>query len=250
MISQTGILFDSQTSLNSGEIILGITRTAKLAILAARAFGQLLIVISVVGIILLFLPIVLLEVNYRVVQKNSPAPKPISRFGMLLAQHAAQDEQMQVLAQRLGFSDTYFSISIPKIGAKTKIVENVDTVDKNTYLEALSRGIAHAAGSNLPGGTGGTFLFAHSTDSPLNFARYNAVFYLLHELEPEKDEIYIFRLNKLYKYKVTEKHVVPADDVSWFTDSKKGEERLILQTCWPPGTTWKRLIIVAKPEKI
>jgi len=26
-------------------------------------------------------------------------------------------------------------------------------------------------------------------------------------------------------------------------------ERVILQTCWPPGTAWKRLLVFATPKK-
>ena len=49
-----------------------------------------------------------------------------------------------------------------------------------------------------------------------------------------------------FNYKVTESRIVDADDVSFITEAQSGEEQLILQTCWPPGTTWKRLLVFAK----
>jgi len=74
---------------------------------------------------------------------------------------------------------------------------------------------------------------------------------LLRELKPEdQDEVYVFFKGKVHKYRITEQHVIDGDDVSWLTEAKSGPERLILQTCWPPGTVWKRLLVVAVPEKI
>ena len=55
---------------------------------------------------------------------------------------------------------SFFSIDIPKINAKTKIIPNVDAADKFEYGQALSRGVAHAAGTFLPdmNGGGGDFV--------------------------------------------------------------------------------------------
>src|SRR3972149_1574681 len=76
------------------------------------------------------------------------------------------------------------------------------------------------------------------------FARYNAVFYLLRKLEAG-DKIIVFFADKKYEYQVTQKLTTPAKDVSWFSYDD-GEETLVLQTCDPPGTTFRRLIVVAK----
>lgn len=38
------------------------------------------------------------------------------------------------------------------------------------------------------------------------------------------------------------------DTISNNFEAQNGEETLILQTCWPPGTTWKRLLVFAKPK--
>ncbi len=128
------------------------------------------------------------------------------------------------------------------------MIANVQTTDSNVYYDALKNGIAHAAGTVFPGMQGTTFLFAHSTDSPLTVARWNAIFYLLRELEPG-DEVYVFFMNRFYAYRVEEKKIVDSQDVSWITNAKDTPEQLVLQTCWPPGTSLKRLIVVAKPIK-
>src|SRR3989344_9329969 len=42
---------------------------------------------------------------------------------------------------------TYFSIEIPKIGAVSQVIPNVDTHNQKVYGEALKKGVAHAAGT-------------------------------------------------------------------------------------------------------
>jgi len=91
-------------------------------------------------------------------------------------------------------------------------------------------------------------LFAHSTDNFWNAGRYNAIFYLLKDLVPG-DEVVVFYQNKRYDYIVSESKIVNPDDVSHIVDAQNaGEETLILQTCWPPGTTFQRLLVFAKPK--
>lgn len=138
-----------------------------------------------------------------------------------------------------------FGIVVPKIDANSKIIANVDPFKDKEFLPALKTGVAHAKWTAFPGQGGNVYLFAHSTDSFYNVGRYNAVFYLLGKLE-NGDEIDIYFLNKLYKYFVFEKKMVSVDEVKYLKST--GEETLTLQTCYPPGTTIKRLIVRAKPK--
>lgn len=137
-------------------------------------------------------------------------------------------------------------IYIPKINARSKIIKNVNPWREELYSDALKQGVAQASGTKLPGETGRSFLFAHSTNSPLNVQTYNAVFYNLRLLD-EGDEIFVSNdLGETIKYKVSQKAISQASDVSWIVD-KTTDSELVLQTCHPPGTSWKRLIIVAHP---
>jgi LPXTG-site transpeptidase (sortase) family protein len=140
--------------------------------------------------------------------------------------------------------DSGFSIVIPRIQAKSNIVANVDPFNREEYKAALKLGVAHAKTTALPGEGGTTYLFAHSTDTAVNVARYNAVFYELNKLEPN-DEIIVFYNNQKFVYAVSTKHIIPADDSSWLNSNTS--ERLILQTCYPPGTALKRLLVIAEP---
>jgi len=136
-----------------------------------------------------------------------------------------------------------FSIVVPKIGANAQIIDNVDTADEAAYSAALKKGVAHALGTAYPGEGGHIFLFAHSTDYWWNVSTYNAVFYLLGKLE-KGDEINLYYKGQRYVYHVIDKTVVDPSQVEYIT-RKTNTEFLTLQTCWPLGTTFKRLLVFA-----
>lgn len=196
-----------------------------------------------------FGPVVKQEINYFLQEKGitleSNSNSELADFSVQVAE-AEKEIAVQKEAQSYGVN-SYFSVVIPKIDAKANIIANVDAAEPNEYLDALKKGVAHAKGTYFPGQSGTIFLFSHSTDSPLNFARYNAVFYLLKKLE-KGDEILVFFADKRYVYEVGEKVITSPMDTSWL-NPKIGTEELVLMTCDPPGTTWNRLLIIAKPQE-
>lgn len=231
-----------------------IVRGSAFAYQATKLVSASLIVAGIVGLFFTFQPVISSELTYRLSQLRGQPQQEIQQAEAITVDASnLEREQTKILASELGVPNTSFSIYIPKIDARAPVVENVDPSRPSEYLKALKQGVAHAKGTVFPGVSGGTFLFAHSSDL-LGSTNYNTVFYLLRELEPSTDgrkgdEIYVFFLDKLYKYRVIEKHVVAAEDTSWINNAKQGQERLILQTCWPPGTALKRLIVVAEPVK-
>ncbi len=140
-------------------------------------------------------------------------------------------------------ADTNFSIVIPKIGANSRILANIDASDEKVYLDALNKGVAQALGTSFPGEGGHIFLFAHSTDYFWNVGSYNAIFYLLNKLE-KNDEVNLFYKGQRYLYRVINTTVADPSQVDYLT-RKTNKEFLTLQTCWPPGTTLKRLLVFA-----
>jgi sortase A len=170
----------------------------------------------------------------------SHLPSPSDSFSSIL-----NNQKQRILIPK----DALFSILIPKIGASAKIAANVDPTNEKEFKTVLEHSIAHAKGTVFPGIPGNTYLFAHSTDNFWNVGRYNAVFYLLKDLELG-DEVIVFFENKRFNYTVTNKYITDPSEVSLLVNSRGKEEQLILQTCWPPGTTWKRLFIVAQPKQI
>lgn len=140
--------------------------------------------------------------------------------------------------------DEDFGIVIPKIEANSRVIEEVDPYNDRDYQWALTKGLAHAKGTSLPGREGNIFIFSHSAVNFYEANRYNAVFYLLSKLE-RGDEIYLFYEGVEYKYTVTSKATVDPGDLFYLTQ-KTSKKMLTLMTCWPPGTTLQRLIVVAE----
>jgi sortase A len=141
--------------------------------------------------------------------------------------------------------DREFGIVIPKIQANTKVIANVNPFNEREYQIALTKGIAHARGTSMPGHAGNSFIFAHSAGDWFNANRYNAVFYLLSKLQ-KGDEIDAYYKQEKYVYKVIEIKYVDANQVQYLGESKKNTSTITLMTCWPPGTTLKRLIVIGE----
>lgn len=205
----------------------------------SRPLGNLLIIISILGLLFSFGPVLSSEINYRFKKETKITSLPVVGFSSLLAsdQNLVKQEILEEIP------DPEFSLVIPKIEAKTKVIANVNAGNPKEYSQALKEGVAHAAGTVFPGMQGTIFLFAHSTDAPWNILRYNAVFYLLRELEPQ-DKIIVFFEGKRFNYEVYEKKVIDPRQTDFF--KQRGEEILVLQTCYPPGSTQKALLIFAK----
>lgn len=229
-----GIIYQINKSKTSGELILKLSLIKRAGFHLLRGFGLGVISFAFLGIIFSYYPIVKEEYLYKFGSKEKVQ---ISKFAEIIGKSQAQE---------LGV-DPYFSLYIPKINAKSKVIPNVDPGSPKSYLKALEDGVAHAEGTNFPGGGKTIYLFSHSTDSVVNINRYNAIFYLLRKLE-KGDRVIVYFMGKEHVYVVTEKVITKAEDTSWLADDGSGE-RLVLQTCDPPGTTWNRLLVIARPVK-
>jgi len=238
-----GTIYQKGKSANHGEVILILPAIAKLSYHFARTVGAGLISFALLSIMFSFGPILKEELDYDLGKKGIEVEVAKTDFSPQIAE-AERIVAVQKEALSYGVS-SYFSIVIPKISAVSNVIANVDASNGGEYLEALKKGVAHAKGTYFPGQDGNIFLFSHSTDSPLNFARYNAIFYLLKKLEKE-DRIIVYFADKRYDYKVVDKVTTDVSDTTWLSP-RAGEERLILMTCDPPGTTWNRLLVIAEP---
>ena len=134
--------------------------------------------------------------------------------------------------------------------AFAKIVDNVSPFDKKQYTQVLQDNVVAQAKDTSPPGMGPghtTYIFAHSTSGGINMVRKNAVFYLLGEMK-NGDEFFINKNGKNYAYKVYQQKIISADQTDFLKYTDPEKEVVILQTCWPIGTDWKRLLVFAEPE--
>ncbi|PJE63400.1 hypothetical protein COU89_03575 [Candidatus Roizmanbacteria bacterium CG10_big_fil_rev_8_21_14_0_10_45_7] len=224
-----------------------------LTLLATRTFGNALILVSLLIIGKTFGPALSQELQFgykqlrgvkTVVASQVAHPAPTSTLQRPNA-FASALQSLQQTQEVITPVDTQFSVVIPKISANSRVVKNVDAAQYDEYIAALKVGVAHARGTALPGDRGHMYLFAHSTDNFFNVGAYNAVFYLLYKLEKD-DDIYIFYNGKKFAYRVTETRIINPDELQYLTRDAS-EPFLTLQTCWPPGTTLKRLLVFASP---
>jgi LPXTG-site transpeptidase (sortase) family protein len=139
--------------------------------------------------------------------------------------------------------NTDFSLIIPKIGVNAEVEAKVDPGKKIDYNAALKKGVAHASTSATPDQQGTVYLFSHSTNYEWFVKDLNAIFYLVKDLAPGDNIVVIYKGIR-YTYKMTNKKIVKPNAVSYLLpDTTK--KSLILQTCWPPGSTTERMLIFA-----
>lgn len=232
-----------------------MTRNESIRFVALQTLGNFLVLFSIYGVCATFGPTIAEQIKYTIIQVRGVEYKVQAKPEEDTINAATSASQQIGFAEVLAGSkeqilipkDPLFSILIPKIGASSQVFPNVDPENQDAFLPVLQKGVAHAKGSVFPGYSGNTYLFAHSADNWWDVGRYNAIFYTLNNLS-ENDEIIIFFENRRYNYVVKQKLISDPEDVTHLTRKHDGPNQLILQTCWPPGTTWKRLYIIASPK--
>lgn len=159
------------------------------------------------------------------------------------------EEQVKYALQKVGSWEQLcepepFSseLCIPKIRVRGSVVEN-STVDLAKMRPDLQRGIVHVASSAGAGEQGNGLYFGHSDDVPWNSGQYKTIFALLGKLE-SGDEIFLLKNGKRFLYTVKSLEVVSPKNTS-VLDAEPEKRTITLITCWPPGTTMKRLVVSA-----
>ena len=139
---------------------------------------------------------------------------------------------------------------IPKIGKNIPLVDvpGINTFDfdhmENIFMQELEKGVVRYPGTALPGEKGNAFIFGHSSNYPWVKGEYNEVFALLDELE-YGDQIIVYYNQKKFIYTIREKKVVHPGDVKAL-ERHDDKAEISLMTCWPVGTTLKRMLVFAE----
>lgn len=213
-----------------------------LKIFFLRWLGNFLVLSAIAGVVLTFAPAIEAELTFRKDQAEGVTY-------VVAGDTAPTSNLLQENEKFLEITplNTDFGIVIPKIGANARVIANVDPGNYADYINALKLGVAHAKGTVFPGQIGNSYLFAHSVGNFWEVNQWNAVFYLLKELKPG-DEIDLFYQGKRYVYIVYNTRIVDPSDTE-FLSTISNFPMVTLQTCWPPGTTLKRLLVFARLQR-
>lgn len=138
-----------------------------------------------------------------------------------------------------------FYIEIPSLALYEQVHPNIDPNIPEEYQSALESGVAHAKNSAFPGQEKLIYIFGHSTNALWNVEAYNAVFYQIKDLALG-EQIILHLGNEQFVYEVSAQDVVASTEID-FVNNLQEENILLLQTCWPLGTSWQRLFITALP---
>lgn len=141
-------------------------------------------------------------------------------------------------------------IIIPKIGKNIPLVDVSITKSfdfdhmENIFMQELEKGVVRYPGSAVPGEKGNAFVFGHSSNFPWIKGDFNDVFALLDNVS-FGDEIIVFYNQKKFVYTVREKKIVKPGDVKAL-ERDPAKTEISLMTCWPIGTTLKRMLVFAE----
>lgn len=134
----------------------------------------------------------------------------------------------------------FFTLTIPRLDLREVKVET-NSVDTTPH-EMLG----HYKGSSLPGKSGNSFIYGHSTlPSHYDVNNYKTLFTFLPKLEKGDTVIINYNGTEL-KYLVERKEVYQPDDLDPLRWRYLPYSSVSLVTCTPPGTTNERTVVFAK----
>jgi len=142
------------------------------------------------------------------------------------------------LPQITNFPDN--TLTIDKINLSAPVIWNVE---EEIILDKLKDGVAHYNGTSLPGEGGNIFIVGHSSNYFWVQSDYNNIFALLDKLQP-RDRIEVSYKGNKYVYEVQQTTIVKPNEVQVLENTPK--ETLSLMTCWPIGTSLKRMLVQAE----
>lgn len=132
------------------------------------------------------------------------------------------------------------TIYIPSLSIQAPIIYPEED-EEDVLQEALQKGVVHYPGTAPPGWPGNMFLFGHSSDYLWAPGDYKTVFAALPQIKEGALVVISGHDGTRYAYRVSRKYVVSPGDLTPL-ETKEGYN-LTLQTSYPLGTAWKRLIV-------
>lgn len=167
--------------------------------------------------------------------------------GASAGQDANAETHMFPIVTRNAVLSNQATLVIDKVGISAPIVFGSSTNVKNMY-SALEDGVVHYSNTPKPGENGASIILGHSSSYPWYKGDYGNVFALLGKLQVG-DTFYVeYADGQRFNYAVTQSFVFkPLTDDARLTQIENiTRPAVVLITCWPIGTNYKRLAIVSE----
>ncbi len=136
---------------------------------------------------------------------------------------------------------------IDKLGVSAPIVFGVSNKSTDIYNN-LEKGVVHYSDTPKPGANGVSIILGHSSAYPWYKGSYGAVFALLGKLSPG-DKFYIrYEDGQTFTFVIKQAVVFTPfrEDERLIGIEKNSKTSLVLISCWPVGTNYKRIAIEAE----
>lgn len=138
-------------------------------------------------------------------------------------------------------------LSIEKLGISAPIVFGTSNVNAEIFKN-LERGVVHYSDTPKPGLDGVSIILGHSSAYPWYKGRYGSVFALLGKLAPGDKISVTYDDGQILTFAVKKSIVfAPFTNDSRLTEIEKTPgASLVLISCWPVGTNYKRIAVQAE----
>ncbi len=145
-----------------------------------------------------------------------------------------------------------YRLVIPKISKNVPVIEvperyiseDIWTQFDKEVQNLLRQWVIHYPGTAGPGQVGNAFFTWHSSYYPWDKWQYKDVFANLNQMEIG-DTYFIYSNQKKYKYKIVDKKEIKPSEVNVLSQPNNAKISTLM-TCWPLGTTLRRLIVVGE----
>lgn len=126
------------------------------------------------------------------------------------------------------------------------------TSDPNNFETDLQNGVVHYPGTAMPGEVGTTYIAGHSSNYIWAKGNYNRIFSHLGDLANDTSfSITVTQTNgkqAIFHYVVTNSQQFSPTDQAQFQNT--GKSVIALSTCWPVGSTAKRLVVFGQLTQV
>lgn len=138
-------------------------------------------------------------------------------------------------------------LTIKKIGVSTPVVFGIAS-NNDTILKNLENGVVHYSNTPKPGLNGTSIILGHSSAYPWYKGKYGSVFALLGKLQPGDKFSVQYDGGRTFNFIIKQSIVFSpfADDSRLTQIEKTSGSSLLLISCWPVGTNYKRIAVQAE----